>query len=313
MHYVLVLAIAIFFLFGFQVQEAQKEADQKAQLAAIEKQKNKQPPPKVYPHLRPKKSTSELKKDADLAVVEKHIKYSFYTSTKVSETDYRVKLYIEKIPASGYARIISVFNGVIHNGGNRFKEGSSKPKETKKYPRTTRNRLVQGTNLTLYRGDSKYYFTRQEASNSFLEYYQYSQKTLQEIPAKNYDPYRKKSDSELRTDAEAATSVHTINYTYHTKKWLGNGEYKLQLFLEKIPASGYARIISVFSGIVHSPGGKYVDGSTKPTETKKYPRMKYTRYNDSASITLYRGDSKFYTSRAAAVNSRYEALKFRFQ
>ena len=76
MHYVVVLALAVFFLFGFRLQEAQKEADRQAQLAAIEKQKKSQPPPKVQAHLRPKKSTADLQKDADLAVVTKHVKYN---------------------------------------------------------------------------------------------------------------------------------------------------------------------------------------------------------------------------------------------
>ncbi|MCM8537474.1 MAG: hypothetical protein NE334_16150 [Lentisphaeraceae bacterium] len=128
----------------------------------------------------------------------------------------------------------------------------------------------------------------------------------------NYDPNRKKTDAELRKDAEAATTERRIDYTFYTLKSLGNGDYSLHLQLAKVSTSGIARIIGVFNGTVKNGIKAFKLGSNKPNiSAKSYGRFKNSMTFKDFQLTLYTGDGKYFLSRQEAVESRYAALKFR--
>ena len=144
MHYLLILFIALFFMFGIHQNESNVE-DEKARAVATKKQV----PSKVkYNPNQQFKSDSQLRKDAESAVKQQQVMYNYYASEAMGGGDYRIKLYLLKIPRSGYSKHVNVFAGIIHNGNRRFRIGTNKPSETKKYPRTKYDRMPSGSILT---------------------------------------------------------------------------------------------------------------------------------------------------------------------
>jgi hypothetical protein len=121
---------------------------------------------------------------------------------------------------------------------------------------------------------------------------------------------RKKTDADLRKDAEAATTEHRIRYTYFKCSSMGNDDYKINLYLLKVSSTGVGRIQGVFNGTVN--GRIWQLGTNKPqSNTRKFARTQSGYVDARKEVTLYGGEGKYFKSRAAAVESRYEALKFR--
>ncbi|MCH2204509.1 MAG: hypothetical protein MK132_01360 [Lentisphaerales bacterium] len=121
----------------------------------------------------------------------------------------------------------------------------------------------------------------------------------------------KKTDADLRKDAEAATTEHRYRYTYYTLNSESNGNYRLKLHLLSISSSGIVRMSGIFNNSVKGKG-PYQLGTDKPLySAKSYGKGFKAGPIYKKELTLYGGDSMYFFSKAAAVQSRYEALKFR--
>ena len=122
---------------------------------------------------------------------------------------------------------------------------------------------------------------------------------------------RKKTDTDLRKDAEAATSEEIVRYTYKDYEYRNNNIYSVKFYLMTISVNNVVRINNIRT--ITMQGKPNLPGSPPPKSynTRASGRRDRAEKFYNYTISLWNGQNHHYKSKSAAVESRYKALKFR--